>query len=296
MKMIWCYGIKRVFCNASISAAECFRLSRQSRLDLTNSICRQEETFLPIHGIPSSITTSKPSSFCVIPLPTDVATSCPPIDYRKFCRSHCSFVFDNASYVYVDLISLLFCLHFYHLVAGLSSHKTNMYTIQRWITLLVLLLALVSVNVLAEEGEKIYEDGGVVEDIQEAAEAVVENVEHVYENIAEAVHVEEVQHVVEDVVEEVAAVSESMKESTVKAAKSLVDSIKTKVSSAVDRIVAESKSVMERCKKMNKADVKKVAAAAVGIWGVAVGVGYLTKGTAPPPPPSSTGKMFAKKK
>ena len=171
-----------------------------------------------------------------------------------------------------------------------------MYSVQRWIKLLVLLLALVSVNVLAEEGEHINDEGGVVEDIQEAAEAAVDYIEHVAEVVAEKAHVQDVQHAVEEVVENIVEASEGLKASTAKATKSLVDNIKTKVSSAVDRIVTESKNVIERCKKMNKADVKKVAAAAVGIWGVAVGVGYLTKGTTPLPPPSSTGKMFAKKK
>ena len=171
-----------------------------------------------------------------------------------------------------------------------------MYAIQRWIKLLVVLLALVSVNVLAEEGEKNDDKGGLVEDIQEAAEAVVDYIEHVVEDAAEAAHVQEVQHKVQEVVEDIVEASEGMKTSTVNAAKSLLGNMKTKVTSAVDRIVAESQNVVERCKKMNKADVKKVAAAAVGIWGVAVGVGYLTKGTSPPPPPSNTGKMFAKKK
>jgi hypothetical protein len=171
-----------------------------------------------------------------------------------------------------------------------------MNTTQRWIKLLVLLLTLLSVNVLAEEGEKINDEGGVVEDIQEAVEAVVDYVGDVAEDTAKILHVEEAQHAVQEAVEDVIAASDSIKDSTVKAAKSLVDNIKTKVSSAVDRVLTESKNVIERCKKMNKADVKKVAAAAVGIWGVAVGVGYLTKGTTPPPPPPATGRVFAKKK
>ena len=170
-----------------------------------------------------------------------------------------------------------------------------MYTIQRWIKLLVVLLALVSVNVLAE-GEKIIEEGGVVHDIQEAAEAVSDYIEHVAEDIAERAHVEEIKHVIEDIVEDVVVASEGVKASTAKAAKSLLDNIKTNVSNAVGHVVTESKNVMERCKKLNKADIKKVAAAAVGIWGVAVGVGYLTKGTASPPPQPTTGKTFARKK
>jgi hypothetical protein len=177
----------------------------------------------------------------------------------------------------------------------LFAHR-KMYTIQRWIKLLVLLLVLVSVNVLAEEGEDINREGEVLEEIQAEAEAVVDHIEHVAEDVAEAVQVEEVQHRVEEVVEDIVVASEDMKASTVKATKSLLDSMKSKVSIVVDQIVVKSKNVVERCKKLSKADVKKVAAAAVGIWGVAVGVGYLTKVTTPPPPPSNTGKMFAKKK
>ena len=168
-----------------------------------------------------------------------------------------------------------------------------MYTIQRWIKLLVVLLALVSVNA---EGEKIIEEGGVVHDIQEAAEAVSDYTEHVADDIAERAHVQEIQHVIEDIVEDVVVASEAVKASTTKAAKSLLDNIKTNISNAVGHVVTESKNLMERCKKLNKADIKKVAAAAVGIWGVAVGVGYLTKGTASPPPQPTTGKTFARKK
>ena len=124
-----------------------------------------------------------------------------------------------------------------------------MYSVQRWIKLLVLLLALVSVNVLAEEGEHINDEGGVVEDIQEAAEAAVDYIEHVAEVVAEKAHVQDVQHAVEEVVENIVEASEGLKASTAKATKSLVDNIKTKVSSAVDRIVTESKNVIERCKK-----------------------------------------------
>ena len=167
-----------------------------------------------------------------------------------------------------------------------------MYTVQRWIKLLVLLLILVSVNVLAEEGERINDEGGILEDIQEAAEDAFEVIEHVVEEVAEVAHVKEVQQMVEDVVE----ASGNMQETAVKAAKSFFDNIKTKATCAVDRVVTESKNVVQRCKNMSKADVKKVAAAAVGIWGVAVGVGYITKGSVPPPPPSNTGKVFARKK
>jgi hypothetical protein len=166
-----------------------------------------------------------------------------------------------------------------------------MYSIQRWIKLLVLILVILSVSTWAEE--EIHASDGTVE----TEEAVEEQGDE--EPIAEIVETfdEQVEDEVNEIAEEVVESTETMTSTALKATKSLLDNVKNKVSDAVDLIVSESKNVIERCKNMNKADVKKVTAAAVGIWGVAVGVGYLTKGTTPPPPPPS-GKStpFAKKK
>lgn len=67
---------------------------------------------------------------------------------------------------------------------------------------------------------------------------------------------------------------------TTKPSPQLFKTVKSQVTSAVDKVVEKSKAALDRAKNMNKADVKKVAAAAVGVWGVAVGVGYLTTGNA----------------
>jgi Na+/phosphate symporter len=170
-----------------------------------------------------------------------------------------------------------------------------MFSIQRWIKLLVLVLVLVAMATWAEE-EVHHAEGNV--EVEQAAEkyeeeTVPEIIEAVDEQVDKEVQKEETNFAEDDV-----ETTENMASTAVKATKDLFDNMKSKVTDAVDLIVSESKNVIERCKNMNKDDVKKVAAAAVGIWGVAVGVGYLTKGTSPPPPPPPTGKSatFAKKK
>jgi hypothetical protein len=162
-----------------------------------------------------------------------------------------------------------------------------MYTIQRWIKVLLLVLVLVSMNAWAEEEGR--HEGAVAEEYVETEtyeEAVSEDAE--IEEEPEAVQEEEI---VEEVVPLPEIVEEVMVKETTDA--NLLDGLKSKLSSVVDAIVSKSKSIIERCKSMSKADIKKVAAAAVGIWGVAVGVGYLTKGS--PPPPAKSG-ISAKKK
>ena len=52
--------------------------------------------------------------------------------------------------------------------------------------------------------------------------------------------------------------------------------IKEKVLAAVGKVVDCAKSMIDRVKNMSKTQVKKVAAAVLGVWGVSVGVGYLT--------------------
>jgi flagellar biosynthesis component FlhA len=68
-------------------------------------------------------------------------------------------------------------------------------------------------------------------------------------------------------------VQEQAHESAVSAKKSIKDC----VTGIVDKVTSEAKSVVERVKSMNKADAKKVAAAALGVWGVSVGVGWLAQ-------------------
>jgi phosphoribosylpyrophosphate synthetase len=80
---------------------------------------------------------------------------------------------------------------------------------------------------------------------------------------------EEVQEQAQEYVEQVQHVEEQVEEAAA--------SGKGKVAGLVDKVVSEAKSLVNRVKSMNKADAKKVAAAALGVWGVSVGVGWLAQ-------------------
>jgi hypothetical protein len=62
-----------------------------------------------------------------------------------------------------------------------------------------------------------------------------------------------------------------------KSTPSLGSKAKSALGPLVDKVVSRSKSAIDRVKNMSKSDAKKVAAAALGIWGVSVGVGWLAQ-------------------
>jgi hypothetical protein len=62
-----------------------------------------------------------------------------------------------------------------------------------------------------------------------------------------------------------------------KNAPSLGSKAKNALGPLVDKVVSRSRSAIDRVKNMSKSDAKKVAAAALGIWGVSVGVGWLAQ-------------------
>ena len=88
--------------------------------------------------------------------------------------------------------------------------------------------------------------------------------------------------VVEEVVEEPVAVEEPEP-----AVEEVVAAGKSKFSELVDTVVDKSKSLLDKVKSISKKDAKKIAAGVVGIWGVSVGVGYLTNQAAATPPPAN---------
>jgi ElaB/YqjD/DUF883 family membrane-anchored ribosome-binding protein len=146
--------------------------------------------------------------------------------------------------------------------------KKIMYNLQRWIKILLLVLVLITMSAFAEE-----------EVHHEAAEDEPAETEAYEEYVPEDTEVLEEPEVFEEIVNEVHSVIDAVEEKS----ESVLEKVKSKLSSVVDTVISKAKSLIERCKNMSKADIKKVAAAAVGIWGVAVGVGYLTKGAPPPP-------------
>jgi cytochrome c2 len=62
-----------------------------------------------------------------------------------------------------------------------------------------------------------------------------------------------------------------------KSSPSFASKAKNAVGPLVDEVVNRGKSAIDRIKNMSKSDAKKVAAAALGIWGVSVGVGWLAQ-------------------
>lgn len=140
------------------------------------------------------------------------------------------------------------------------------------------LLLMLAVSYAQEDGAT--EQMKVDEAFEKAQEQVAQEAAAAAETVAAAV--DEVVEAVEDVVD---AVPETIVEDVVesisrggaaddKSKTSPLSSIKTKLSGLVDSVVTKSKDVVATVKKQ---DMKKVAVGAIGVWGVAVGVGYLTK-------------------
>ena len=156
----------------------------------------------------------------------------------------------------------------------------------RWIQLLLVILVLFTAShqIIAQDDENdvVYEEA-VQHEEEVATEEVIEEpavVEEVPPQVEEVVAVEE-----EPVVEEAAPTFVPPKEKTIevdetpssikKASGSLVDSVVTKSKSVVECSKEKVSKLIDRIKTLDKNDAKKVAAAALGIWGVSVGVGWL---------------------
>jgi hypothetical protein len=157
-----------------------------------------------------------------------------------------------------------------------SRKQRGVSTPLRWMLLLALLLLLFasmpSNLVRAEEDEDAVDFDEDAEDLK--AEAVDE--EPVPEPEPEPEPVQEKE--AEPVAQEAASVpvpDEPKKKGD--SAPSLVSKAKGAVGPIVDKLVSKGTSAIDRIKGMSKSDAKKVAAAALGIWGVSVGVGWLAQ-------------------
>lgn len=143
----------------------------------------------------------------------------------------------------------------------------------RWILLLALLLLVFlsspSVCVRADEDAVDFDESAE----EEQAEEVYEDPAPEPEPEPEPEPIEEKE--AEPVAEEVAAVP--VPEEASSDSSTLSSKAKDAVGSMVEKIVSRSKSAIDRVKSMSKSDAKKVAAAALGIWGVSVGVGWLAQ-------------------
>jgi DNA anti-recombination protein RmuC len=89
--------------------------------------------------------------------------------------------------------------------------------------------------------------------------------------------VEEIQEQAQEYVEEMVEQAKEEMEYAEEHVEKVVASTKEVSGGLVDKVVSEAKSLVNRIKSMNKADAKKVAAAALGVWGVSVGVGWLAQ-------------------
>jgi transcription termination factor NusB len=127
--------------------------------------------------------------------------------------------------------------------------------------------------------------------VQEGGEAMAETVEAVFDQTGEAVQrtVENVQGSAEQVYETVkeTITAPMTQEERRQEGRSLKDMAKNGIDKAnqsirrlADCVTTKAKDIKTSIKtslsNMERKDVKKVAAAAVGAWGIAVGVGYLT--------------------
>lgn len=111
----------------------------------------------------------------------------------------------------------------------------------------------------------------VIEDEAAAAAAKVsEEVAAAYEAALQA-------QIVKDEVERLA--SEALTSSVFETKETSTDNdvvrIKSKISTFVEKIVSESSGIVDKCKSMDPATAKKVAAGLFGAWGVAAGAGWL---------------------
>ena len=148
----------------------------------------------------------------------------------------------------------------------------------RWVNLL-LLAALV---IFALASSTLAQDSDappvpvVIDDVEEMAESVKEVVEEQVEEIVAEVKEEQTPPKVEQVKETVKAETKAAPTPKSSDAGPLA-TVKSAICSAVDEVVSKSKSLLEKSKNISKSDMKKIAAAGLGVWGVAVGVGYLTQ-------------------
>lgn len=160
----------------------------------------------------------------------------------------------------------------------------------RWVFLTLVLLQMACVpSVVVGEGEPTMGEE-VQERMEEAMDTAGGYVEEAYESVQESVEetMEPVVEKIDEVVEETKAkVEEVVPKKETKASEAL-EKIKTKVAAAIGIVVDKSKEVADRAKSMSKQDAKKVAAAALGVWGVSVGVGWLAQTVAKDAPPAPT--------
>jgi len=62
---------------------------------------------------------------------------------------------------------------------------------------------------------------------------------------------------------------------TKEGADNVVANIKAKVTAIVEKVVKESTTLVDKCKSIDPATAKKVAAGVLGAWGVVAGGGWL---------------------
>jgi hypothetical protein len=101
-------------------------------------------------------------------------------------------------------------------------------------------------------------------------EVVEEVVEEVIENVIEEVVEVEASPIVEEVVEPVMSdpvVAEDVDKE--------MKTIQHRTNEIMDTMKTKSKMILNRIKSMDQKDLKKVAGAALGVWGVSLAVGWL---------------------
>lgn len=154
---------------------------------------------------------------------------------------------------------------------------TMMHSSRRWsqLFLLVLLVLVASFGnvALAEDDPNLspaQDEEELFEEIAETVEAT-EVVEE--EKSDETIVPESVQQVMDTVQETVDTATETV----TKSSNNVVTRVKSGIHGFVNAIVTKSKSLVNKTRNLSKSDLKKVAAAGLGIWGITVGVGYLTQ-------------------
>lgn len=150
----------------------------------------------------------------------------------------------------------------------------------RWMLLLALLLLLFvssPANLVRAEEEDAVDFDESAEDVQAEVvdEEPVPEPEPEPEPELEPEPVQEKE--AEPVVQEAASVPVPDEPKKGDSAPSLVSKAKGTVGPLVDKLVSQGRTAIDRIKGMSKSDAKKVAAAALGIWGVSVGVGWLAQ-------------------
>jgi hypothetical protein len=130
-----------------------------------------------------------------------------------------------------------------------------------------------------EAGEAVAETAEAVFDAEDAAESVQQRT---LEDVAEQVQ-DSAQQVYESVVPETVATAPMTQEERASNGRSLKNIVADGLSSArqaiarvTDCVGNKAMDIKTSIANMERKDAKKVAAAAVGAWGLAVGVGYLT--------------------